>query len=94
MDVFWKLTPRIFYIYSKEYEREQQERADMIDYTAWLHGLYVRRAIVSSMNSDVKYPEDRLGSKEECEESTEIAAIRFKEWAEAFNSQKGGGMNV
>lgn len=87
IDSFWKLTPRIFNIYKKEYEKEEQKKMDEIDYIAWIHGLYVRTAIVSSINSDVKYPEECFSSKGEYEESTEIAAIRFGEWAEAFNNQ-------
>lgn len=83
---FLKMTPRILGVYRDEYERKAQENADMIDYTAWLHGLYVMKAVGSCLNEKNKYPSERLGLGErDIEEDSSMAAVRFADWADAAN---------
>lgn len=80
------MTPRLLRIYQKEYEKERQEEADMIDYTAWLHGAYVFQAINAALSKNGKYPEEALSmSEEEKEEDSSVAAMRFADWANAAN---------
>ena len=54
------LTPKIMHIYAKEHEKEMQRQADLLDYSAWLNGLYVLRAIGAAIDNKSKYPEERL----------------------------------
>lgn len=46
----------------KEKERREME-IDLLDYRAWLHGLYVARAVASVMSKHARYPKEPL-SKE------------------------------
>lgn len=83
---FWSMSPKILNIYRKEYEKNTQSDADMIDYQAWLNGLYVFKAINAALSKRGKYLSERIGlnSKEKYEDSS-IASVKFGEWAKAFN---------
>ena len=74
-----------------------QEKVNMIDYTAWKNGLYVMKAVAVCVNDKNKYPDRPIEMKsEERISDSEIAAIKFGAWAEAFNKglkQKGGAGN-
>lgn len=89
------MSPKILHIYQKEYENQVQEKSDMIDYKAWLSGLYVMKAVGACLNEKNKYPETQLSiQKNKPEETGEIAAIRFSEFAKSFNkgfNEKAGG---
>ena len=83
------MTPKILMIYRDEYEKEEQKKVDLIDYTAWLNGLYVLRAIGAAIDNKSKYPEERFGaSQKEAVEQSDVASIRFGEWVKAFNKNK------
>lgn len=83
------MTPKIMHIYAKEHEKEMQRQADLLDYSAWLNGLYVFRAICAAIDNKSKYPEERFGaSHKEAVEQSDVASIRFGEWAKAFNKNK------
>ena len=80
------MSPKILHIYQKEYEKQTQEKADMIDYESWLIGLYVMKAVGACLNNKNKYPETQLRiQKNKSEETGEIAAIRFAEFSKSFN---------
>lgn len=83
------MTPKIMHIYAKEREKEMQRQADLLDYSAWLNGLYVLRAIGAVIDNKRKYPEERFGaSQKEAVEQSDVASIRFGEWVKAFNKNK------
>lgn len=85
------MTPKIMHIYAKEHEKEMQKQADLLDYSAWLNGLYVLRAIGTAIDNKSKYPEERFGaSQKEVVEQSDVASIRFGEWVKAFNKNKAG----
>lgn len=44
-DQFWHDSPSLFFIYLDAYERKRQEEQDRINYTAWLHGVYIDYAL-------------------------------------------------
>lgn len=80
------MTPKILMIYKKEHEKEEQKKADLIDYTAWLNGLYVKSAIAVFIDKRNKYPTERFGiSEEEVIEDSSMAAVRFDDWAREAN---------
>lgn len=91
------MTPKILNVYQKEYERKQQEEVDMMDYSAWLHGLYVKSAIAVFVNKHNQYPEEPLykaniHDRQENVSADKRAALDFENWAMAFNAsrEKGG----
>lgn len=89
------MIPKILNLYWNEYERKQQEEADINDYTAWLNGQYIMLAIATAVNKKNKYPEEcfhLLNEKERWKEEnpTKAAAIDFGNYAAAFNIARGG----
>ena len=83
------MTPKIMHIYAKEHEKGMQRQADLLDYSAWLNGLYVLRAIDAAIDNKSKYPEERFGvSQKEAVEQSDVASIRFGEWIKVFNKNK------
>lgn len=84
---FWKMNPRILNIYRLQYEEEEQKNADMIDYSAWLNGRYVMRAIAACIDKKNKYPEAPFGKSTE-EETSDVAAAKFSAWAKRFNEER------
>lgn len=83
------MTPKIMHKYAKEHEKEMQRQADLLDYSAWLNGLYVLRAIDAVIDNKSKYPEERFGAaQKEAIEQSDVASIRFGEWAKAFNKNQ------
>lgn len=90
------MTPKIFGVYQKVHEKEEQKKADLIDYTAWLHGLYVRRAVLSVFEKSAKYPEEPLteSEKEKAireENPDKAAAFDFGVYVDAFNAMRKSG---
>lgn len=57
-NLFWELSPSGLEPFNKAFELQQKN----INEQAWMHGLYVRMAIGSSMSKKVKYPKSPLGS--------------------------------
>lgn len=88
------MVPKILNMYWEEYEKKRQEDVDLIDYTAWLNGRYIMRAIGATMVNENEYPEKPfhvLNKEEEWknENPTKAAAIDFGNYAAAFNRAKG-----
>lgn len=84
------MTPKILNVYQKEYERKMQNEADMIDYSAWLHGLYVKSAISVFINKQNKYPAKPFHELDKMDINQDVspdkqAAINFGNWAMAYN---------
>lgn len=90
------MTPKLFHIYRKVHEKEEQKKADMMDYYAWLNGLYVKSAIISCLGKNSKYPEKPF-TVEQREESfrnenpDKAAAFDFEIYANAFNAMRKSG---
>ena len=61
IDVFRKLNPRYMEIYHDAYEDKRKEQIEMIEYQAWMYGIYIECAIASAFSSDNKYPEKPFG---------------------------------
>lgn len=84
------MTPKILNVYQKEYERKTQNEADMIDYSAWLHGLYVKSAISVFINKQNEYPAKPFHELDKMDINQDVspdkqAAINFGNWAMAYN---------
>lgn len=87
---FMSMIPKVFHKYREEYRKKQQEEADMINYSAWLNGLYISHAIEAAFSKNGKYlskPFER-GSEDAIPEND---AIQFGAWAAAFNKAKKAG---
>lgn len=89
---FWDMTPKAIAVYRKVFEEKQQEEYDRINYKSWLSGMYVMNAIAACIDKKAKYPENLLSSKQsKNEELPDISAIKFGEWANAFNKNRKDG---
>lgn len=67
---YFHSTPNDVQLYIDVMAKKEKERRDMeidlLDYRAWLHGLYVARAVASVMSKHARYPREPL-SKENSE---------------------------
>ena len=80
-------------------EKQEKKQFQMADFTSWMTGAYVLRAIGQVVNENSSYPEkhiffkdnivDNRSEEEIIAENTEIASIEFGAWAKAFNNQRG-----
>lgn len=93
-DVFWHLNPRTLQPFIMAYEQKQKDDMERLDYSAWLNGLYVMRAVGAAFSDKVKYFEKPLSNQEQPEPKSndEAAAAGFAIYAAEFNKQfeKGG----
>ena len=91
------MTPRILKAYSSEYQKMEEEKIKLIDYTAWKNGLYVMKAVAVCVNNKNKYPDQPIEmERKDQNPDSEFDAIKFGAWAKAFNKglkQKGGAEN-
>lgn len=92
MTDFYNLTPKIINVYAKEYERKTQEECDLLEYSAWLHGLYVQNAIVSAFVEEVSYSENPLLKKhvddeQEPEEEQYVGEAQFLQFINELNKR-------
>lgn len=71
IDVFWKLNPRYMELYRDAYEDKQKEQIEMIEYQAWVNGIYIKCSVASALDSNNKYPEKPFGIFEGEEDSSE-----------------------
>lgn len=85
---FWVQDPSLFWVYKRVKENIVREEIDRLNYSAWLYGLYVREAIVSSFNDKHRYPSEPLstGIKEISEE--EVKKKEEKEIRKTYNQLK------
>ncbi len=94
------MTPKALNVYKKQEELRDRENAVMQDVSAWMHGMYVIRAIGCVLSKDATYPDkhmlvgdidERELSDDEVEEiiqeNTQIAALNFAAWARAANKE-------
>lgn len=93
------MTPKALLVYRDEKARQEKKQFQLADLTSWMTGAYVLRAI-GQVTKTGSYPEkniffeDNSAVNEKTEEeiiaeNTEIAAIEFAAWADAFNKQRG-----
>ena len=59
-DLFWTLNPKSLTPFIKAFELKMEHE----DTTSWQNGLYVRLAVLSIMDSKIKYPNKPLSVKE------------------------------
>lgn len=65
--------------------RELEEQSKLMDYSAWLNGVYVARAVGSCLSNKVKYPFNPISLQQQTEELSETE--RFKLWIAEYNSR-------
>lgn len=80
------MSPKALNICKEEYERKVQAEMDMVDYKAWLNGLYVFKAINSSFTKNASYPSERIGKVKI--KNPKDDAENFGAFAAAFNSRR------
>jgi len=85
-DLFWSLNPKSFQPFVKAFQL-RQEYDDMV---AWLNGMYVKRAIASSLNKEAKYPNHPMMSKPKLVEMPqEVIMERFMRAMNKINNTTG-----
>lgn len=66
---FFHSTPNDVWLFLREHNKraraEAQAEAEKIEYTAWLNGVYIQRAVASVLSKKAKYPKQPLGKEEE-----------------------------
>lgn len=93
-DEFWFGKPSRFQSYIAAYklrlEREEEIKASLIDYQAWLTGLYVHNAVgvvlgnAFSKGRKAKYVEEPISFKQRRQKSIEAEEERVKELEKQF----------
>lgn len=82
-ELFWTLNPKSLEPFVKAFELKQQYD----DTIAWLGGIYVRYAIASSFNKEIKYPMDTLLESHKKDIETDDSEIRQQIIKERFLKQ-------
>lgn len=73
-DLFWKLNPKSLTPFIKAFSLKTIQE----DRLAWVTGLYIQRAISSSLNAKAKYP-DRPFMDKPKNVKTEMTSLEIKE---------------
>lgn len=65
---FFHSTPSDIYLFLEEKNKDREDslkrESEVINYTAWLHGLYVANAVASVMSKRSKYPKHPLDGED------------------------------
>ena len=69
---FWNEDPDLLWIYRTSYMNRQKNEAEIINYQAWLQGLYNHQAIASALSKGVKYLEKPLDLEGKTKEKQQI----------------------
>lgn len=92
---YFRSTPNDVLMYIDVMADKEKEKRDfeseLIDYRAWLHGLYVARAVASVMSKKVHYPKQPLSKEAEKHivVTEDMSESRKKEIADIFFGQLG-----
>lgn len=78
------MNPRIMNTYQDIYKKSLEEKQQLVDYEAWLHGQYQMASIGAAFSKKCKYPEKPFGVKQK-EEMELTAEERFMVWIDAYN---------
>lgn len=85
-------------IYQKDYIDKKEEEMNLVEFQAWINGMYIVNAIQTAIDPmRCKYPKNPFSEETDGEENTEIGAVKFWEYAEAFNKvfeKKKVGENI
>ena len=80
-ETFLILNPRTIKPFVKAFNDKKEEERATINYTAWLNGIYVSKAIGACFSKNFKYPDKPIE-----EEKPLSHAERFGAWAIASNN--------
>lgn len=85
---FFHSTPSDIYLFLEEKNRDKEEalkrESEVINYTAWLHGLYVANAVASVMSKKSKYPKHPLGDKDNSNKDEIVAREDMSDEEKAY----------
>ena len=85
-ETFWKLNPKLIKPFAKVFKDKKEEEREIINYTAWLNGIYIRDAIGSCLSKNGHYPDKPLDLKMKPLTVKENAE-QFGNFATAFNNK-------
>ena len=72
-------------IYQEEYKRSQEEKQQLMDYEAWLHGQYQIADIGAALSKKCEYPKQPFSMKKEGNGLSQEE--QFLLWAYEFNQR-------
>lgn len=93
---FWTLTPKKLAPFVEAFKQKQkhaaQEFREKANFSAWLQGVYIARAIAVNFAKNTSYFDQPIAlSKSEDEtQSANEDAVKFECWAKTFNQQFKG----
>lgn len=73
-------------IYQESKQKELEEQSKLMDYSAWLNGVYVAKAIGSCFSNKVKYPVNPI-TLQQHPDADLSETEKFKLWIAEFNSR-------
>lgn len=82
-ETFWVINPRIMELYQNAKKDDVERQQKIIDYTGWLNGMYVTRAISSCFSKRGRYPNQPISLNEERQELSDEE--KFKIWIAEHN---------
>ncbi len=91
--VFWDLTPKKLTPFVEAFKQRQehtaQEYREKANFSAWLQGIYIARAIAVNFSKNTSYFDQPIALAQQSadEEKGKADAIKFACWAKAFNQQ-------
>lgn len=90
---FWTLNPRKLTPFVEAYKQKQEYAArefrEKANFSAWLQGVYIARAIAVNFAKNASYFDQpiMLSNSENSEEDVNGDAVKFECWAKTFNQQ-------
>lgn len=93
---FWTLTPKKLAPFVEAFKQKKeyaaQEFREKANFSAWLQGVYIARAIAVNFSKNTSYFDQPIAlSKSEDEtQSVNEDAVEFECWAKTFNQQFKG----
>lgn len=92
-ETFWSLTPKKLIPFVEAFKKKQeyaaQEFRAKANFSAWLQGVYIARAIAVNFSKNASYFDQPIVLTDSAEEREQgkVDAVKFECWAKAFNQQ-------
>lgn len=86
---FWDKDPSWFWVLRETFNKKIREQTELMNYQAWLNGIYIQYAIGSCFSKNTRYPSEplNLGNNNTIDEETK-KKIEERNVRKAYNSLK------
>ncbi len=89
-ELFWRLNPKRLKPFIKVYEQKQKQIMERINFTAWLHGVYMTHAYAAVSTPNNRYLSEPIAlyeTEEDKEKKAKNEADLFGAYAIKFNQE-------